>query len=242
VSDTPNPPLTPDEWLRLKPFLDAYREILRLLDAAVAHWPPPGWDRYGEHLDALHRHAPDVAALLTGRGRHTPVDADRIAGAVVDGCARAKGEVESHPYDHQYAERSRVHGLVTELGDPILSFLALAEQDARQAVAPAREPASSPQGAPSPSARHSRDFRSVHWFGADHFFTPTQAACVKVLWEAWENGTPDLGQDSILEHPEVEAESERLVDVFKGHPAWGTMIAKGQTAGAYRLAEPSEGS
>jgi len=88
-----------------------------------------------------------------------------------------------------------------------------------------------------PPARHSKDFRSVHWFGTDYGFTPTQAACVKVLWAAWENGTPDLGQDTILEHPEVEAESKRLFDVFRDHPAWGTMIVKGQTAGAYRLAE-----
>jgi hypothetical protein len=91
-------------------------------------------------------------------------------------------------------------------------------------------------------ARHSKDFRSVHWYGCDYSFSPTQAACVKVLWEAWENGTPELGQATILEHPEVEAESERLIDVFKGHPAWGKMIVKGRTAGAYRLAEPTEGS
>jgi hypothetical protein len=93
----------------------------------------------------------------------------------------------------------------------------------------------------APAARHSIDFRSVHWFGADHTFSATQAACVQVLWEAWENGTPEVGQATILEHPEVEAESKRLVDVFKGHPAWGTMIVKGRTAGAYRLAGPPEG-
>jgi hypothetical protein len=63
-----------------------------------------------------------------------------------------------------------------------------------------------------------------------------------VLWEAWENGTPELGQETILEHPEVEAESKRLVDVFKGHPAWGKMIVTGHTAGTYRLAEPRQGS
>ena len=93
-------------------------------------------------------------------------------------------------------------------------------------------------GRPLPPARHSKDFRSVHWYGDGYSFTPTQAHCIKVLWEAWENGTPDVGQETILEHPEVEAESRRLADVFKGHPAWGKMIVKGGTAGAYRLANP----
>jgi hypothetical protein len=89
-------------------------------------------------------------------------------------------------------------------------------------------------------ARHSKDFRSVRWYGDDYHFSPTQAACVKVMWEEWEKGTPDLGQETILEHPEVEAESKRLVDVFKGHPAWGKMIVKGRTAGSYRLAGKPE--
>jgi hypothetical protein len=114
---------------------------------------------------------------------------------------------------------------------------------AGQAPLPARPPENG--GAASPSmlpARHSRDFRSVHWYGDDYSFSPTQAACVKVLWEAWENGTPELGQATILEHPEVEADSRRLIDVFKGHPAWGKMIARGQTAGSFRLTEQPEGN
>jgi hypothetical protein len=93
---------------------------------------------------------------------------------------------------------------------------------------------------PASPARHSSDFRHVHWFGTDHTFTATQAACVKILWNEWENGTPEIGQATILEHPEVESESKRLVDVFKGHPAWGTMIVKGATSGAHRLAEPPQ--
>ncbi len=95
---------------------------------------------------------------------------------------------------------------------------------------------------PLPPARHSKDFRSVYWYGDDYTFSPAQAACVNVLWEAWENGTPELGQATILEHPEVEAESKRLVDLFKGHPAWGKMIVKGKTAGAFRLAGPPRNS
>jgi hypothetical protein len=90
-------------------------------------------------------------------------------------------------------------------------------------------------------ARHSPDFRSVHWFGADYSFTSSQAACVKVLWEAWENGTPEVGQRHLLQ--EAKSEQSRLQDVFKQkgqmHPAWGTMIVPSQTnKGTCRLQEP----
>jgi hypothetical protein len=126
------------------------------------------------------------------------------------------------------------------------SLLRRFEQDLADANQPGQEtqpssltvqPTSDPCP-PLPTARHSADFRDVHWYGAVYYFTPTQAACVKVLWEEWERGTPELGQETILEHPTVEAESKRLSDVFKGHDAWGKLIVPGHTAGAYRLAEP----
>ncbi len=90
---------------------------------------------------------------------------------------------------------------------------------------------------PSRPARHSPDFRSVHWFGTDYYFSTGQAACVKRLWEAWEQGTPDVGQDKILVDAEVEC--KRLVDLFRGHPAWGTMILRSGPKGLYRLQEPT---
>lgn len=62
---------------------------------------------------------------------------------------------------------------------------------------------------------HSLDFRSVRWFGEEYTFTKTQAACLKVMWEAWEQGTPDLDQQTILN--EADADSKRLVDVFRDH-------------------------
>lgn len=86
--------------------------------------------------------------------------------------------------------------------------------------------------------RHSIDFRSVHWFGNDYNFTPNQAAAVKILWAAWENGTPDIGGDTLATN--VESESRRARDIFKGHPAFGSMIKAGQTKGTYRLVEPDK--
>ena len=37
---------------------------------------------------------------------------------------------------------------------------------------------------------HSPDFRSVIWFGTKYQFSPTQAASVRCLWQAWEDGFP----------------------------------------------------
>jgi len=87
---------------------------------------------------------------------------------------------------------------------------------------------------PMAEARHSWDFRWVRWFGKDYSFTSTRAAVVKLLWEAWENGTPDVGGDALLDA--VGSEAHRLRDVFRGHSAWGEMIVKGATKGAFRLA------
>jgi hypothetical protein len=137
---------------------------------------------------------------------------------------------EGEGWDRWVAATNRIGSILLEVR--AMATAAGAAADQGRAASPER---------PLPPARHSEDFRSVHWYGDDFAFTPTQAACVKVLWLAWENGTPELGQATILEHPVVEAESRRLVDVFKGHPAWDKMIVKGRTAGTYRLAVPPAG-
>jgi hypothetical protein len=97
-----------------------------------------------------------------------------------------------------------------------------------------------PGPAPSPATptsfpRHSADFRSVHWFGADYTFTPTQAAIVRQLWEAWEDGTPGVGQETLLAG--AGSEGSRLRDLFRAHAAMGSMIvALGK--GLFALADP----
>ena len=82
--------------------------------------------------------------------------------------------------------------------------------------------------------RHSKDFRSVKWCGQSYLFTKSQALCVKVMWEASQQGTPEMEGLTIL--TDADAAGTRLIDVFRKHPAWGTMIVKGGTKGAYRLA------
>src|SRR5438309_10371260 len=71
------------------------------------------------------------------------------------------------------------------------------------------------------SARHSPDFRSVHWFGTDYEFSKAHAACVEVLWMAWENGTPTVCNKTVVASADVV--SDRLDLVFRGNPAWGAM-------------------
>ena len=84
---------------------------------------------------------------------------------------------------------------------------------------------------------HSTDFQSVLWFGEEYKFTPTQAACVRLFWEHWEQRTPVIGEQTILEL--VDASGGRLRDVFsKGkHPAWKTFITPAGK-GAFQLAKP----
>jgi len=81
--------------------------------------------------------------------------------------------------------------------------------------------------------RHSPDFSCVVWYGAEYTFTPNQAKCVKSLWEAWENGTPDIHHQQILEDAGLD-NAKRLVDVFKNHPTWKTLIVSTRK-GVYRL-------
>ena len=87
------------------------------------------------------------------------------------------------------------------------------------------------------SVSHSPDFRSVRWFGQSYSFTPNQAACVKMLWEAWERGTPEVGGQTLLDA--ADASTERIDVVFRGCSAWNTMIVSGNTKGAYQLAKPT---
>ena len=99
----------------------------------------------------------------------------------------------------------------------------------------AAQPASSTQVPAASEIKHSEDYRSVKWYGKSYTFTVGQAGCVKCLWEAWESGTPELSQETVLEAAGVS--TQRLSDAFRGNVAWGKMIVKGSTKGSYRLQE-----
>ncbi len=86
------------------------------------------------------------------------------------------------------------------------------------------------------AARHGPDFRSVRWFGQSYQFSPAQAAIVRLLWTAWENDTPEVGQETLL--AAAGSEGHRVKDLFKAdggmHPAWTKMIIPGPK-GTFRL-------
>lgn len=85
--------------------------------------------------------------------------------------------------------------------------------------------------------RHSIDFCSVRWDTHQFTFTPAQAKVVSILWEAMENDTPEVRQETLLEH--ASSQGSRLRDVFRDHPAFGAMIVPGELKGTFRLAPPA---
>jgi hypothetical protein len=85
---------------------------------------------------------------------------------------------------------------------------------------------------------HSPDFRSVNYHGHLFRFSATQAPVVKMLWEAHGNGAPDVGQQLLLE--EAGSTCNRLLDLFKRSPAWGSLIVAGEERGTFRLATRDE--
>lgn len=122
--------------------------------------------------------------------------------------------------------------------DELLLRLVSARCPKRKVRLPIPEP-----GAPPPSinghagARHSPDFRSVYWFGTDYTFSPTQAAVVHALWEAWDDGVPAVGNETLTEA--AGSDGGRVRDLFRDHPAWGAMIVPAGK-GSYRLQEPAD--
>jgi PAS domain S-box-containing protein len=116
---------------------------------------------------------------------------------------------------------SRQHGIMRSSYSPIFDA-----QNRVVGVSAVVVEITEPSRGNEPSARHSEDYRSVCWFGEEYVFSPNQAACVRVLWEAWNNQTPYLADGTVLVKAGV-GDKQRLRDVFKKHSAWGTMIVQG---------------
>jgi hypothetical protein len=91
-------------------------------------------------------------------------------------------------------------------------------------------------------ARHSKDFASVHWFGKNYSFRAAQIPIVQLLWRAWEDQTPDVRVSTLIDAVDHEREGElKISNIFRGHPAWGTMI-QGPVKGSLRLVPPGSGN
>ena len=81
--------------------------------------------------------------------------------------------------------------------------------------------------------RHSPDYAMVVVNGREYHLSSLQAAAVRVLHEAHVQGVPELRGAYVLEA--IESASRSLSDLFKGSPAWGTLVVSGMTRGTYRL-------
>jgi hypothetical protein len=78
----------------------------------------------------------------------------------------------------------------------------------------------------------------VQWGETRFEFTPKQRVIVKLLFGAWRDGERDVRQDALLDA--ADSDSQRLRDVFRGHPAWGVMVTQGASGGLYRVVMPDE--
>jgi hypothetical protein len=81
---------------------------------------------------------------------------------------------------------------------------------------------------PLAARTHSDCFASVTWDGEPFTFTPSQAAVVKCLWMAMENGNSVITETSLLEKAGTSGNAIRHLFRSNGiqHKAWGKMIIK----------------
>lgn len=94
----------------------------------------------------------------------------------------------------------------------------------------------------TPKRDHSGEFATVNWYGETYRFSATQRAVVAVLWGAMDRGIYDVHQTTLLR--EADSNADDLRDLFRGHPAWKTMIQRsslhGGQVGCFRLVAPVE--
>jgi hypothetical protein len=223
-------------------FLDLVVSMLELLDARIEKFPttPEGWGLYHQHLATLRRHAPAATVVLMVQGRETAADARYIIAGLVEACTAARVEWDRSPYQHQLGTHAQIRQRIVDLAFPLCVALERLDLDKNMNAPPVGgpEPAQAQSDSSLPECRHGPDFRSVVWYGTEHVFSSKQAAVVRILWEAWENGTPDVGGATLL--TANDCETDRLDHLFNAgrHPAWRTMICPGSSKGTYRLKPP----
>jgi hypothetical protein len=100
----------------------------------------------------------------------------------------------------------------------------------------AQKSAKSREGVESKSTTftHSPDYRSVAVRGKTYGLTSRQAQMIQILHEAYENETPDVGIDNILES--LETPNGRWQDTFKSNSnARKALVTSGSRKGTLRL-------
>jgi hypothetical protein len=60
--------------------------------------------------------------------------------------------------------------------------------------------------------------------GKDHMFRGTQAAIIRLLYEAWETGEDWVGEQEVLENERVESGSKKIKEAFSGKDGWRDVV------------------
>jgi hypothetical protein len=86
---------------------------------------------------------------------------------------------------------------------------------------------------PDDRLTHGKDFAWVRCPRGEFEFTPAQRHVIGALVEDLRAGGLGVGQAYLI--GVSGSQSERLRDLFRNHPAWGTLIVHGNTRDTFRL-------
>lgn len=83
------------------------------------------------------------------------------------------------------------------------------------------------------------DYRCVEGDdGSAYYFSPLQAACLRIIWAAHKAGHPEIHHSEVLR--QSQSFQVQLSHIFRAkrgfHEAWGTVIVKARIRGCYRIA------
>jgi hypothetical protein len=84
-----------------------------------------------------------------------------------------------------------------------------------------------------PGLKWGADCRWVKRHNTEYTFTLTQAAAMSAIINLSRGGPRELGEETILTEASLDKSGLRII--FKGHAAWGTLLARGQRKGTIRL-------
>lgn len=146
------------------------------------------------------------------------------------------GEEEAYEYISMFRRQAGfVLAVVQQQMNALVPRLTRGDAGARSLIALLAAEQSPPTSG-VPDIVSDDDFINVAWREQSFVFNPTQAAVVRNLFRAHENGQPVLTSERALAG--TGREHAKMSDVFKGHPAWKSFIVLVGRHG-YRLASDS---
>jgi hypothetical protein len=190
-----------------------------------------------------------VAALILGRKFR---DRLRDAGGAREEMRAGVFSLFGYEHDRQTGHRTEIRSDFPGWRETIESEVARALHEnaaARADRGDATAPAPGSVAGTSPAARGRRlpvafssDYSCMRCYDTVYSFTGAQAACMRVLHQAWLNGTPDVRNETLLDA--AGRNDKKLPDLFKQHrrrhPAWGVVVVQGGTKGTTRLRLPEK--